>query len=184
MDATLDDFQKILEDGLVKVCSMSGFALNGIMTSPDLDEKWDSMLKEYVADAINNFNDYPQAALGFASYLGMAVANQWDASWTENKDNTYRSYYGNRGYDNMDDHIVQDILRLSPLQADKLSRTMLNCTQATLDLLRHEHIELQTKNGFYVLVRCYTAMFRLGVSIELTRLGYKKQIVPNASVGC
>ena len=171
----LENFQQVLEDGLVKVCSMSG-VMNDMLSSPDLDEKWEkTLLQGYVGDAVQNFNDYPQAALGFAVYLGMAVAHQWDRDWTHYKDKPYRWYYGDRGFDNMDDHITGDILRLGAEPAKKLSRAVLNCTQATLDLLRHEGIETDTEYGFYVLVRCYSVMFRLGASIELNRLGYKKQ---------
>lgn len=176
MKEQLDEFQKMLEDGLVKVCAMSGLAIE-MLSSPDIEERWDILIKGYVEDAVNNINDYPQAALGFAAYLGMAVVNQWDKDWAHYKDKRYKSYYGERGYDDMDDHIVNDILHLGDAQISKLKKCMLNCTQATLDLLRHEQIELLTEYGFYVLVRCYTAMYRLGEAIELGRLGYKKQAV-------
>ncbi len=46
--------------------------------------------------------------------------------------------------------------------------------QATQDLLRHEAIETGSEFGFYILIRCYTALFRIGASLELHRLGYKK----------
>lgn len=175
MKEQLDKFQEILENGLIKVCGMSDIPIE-MMSSPDIDGKWDStLLKEYTADAVNNINDYPQAALGFAAYLGMAVANQWDREWEKAVDKPYKSYYGSRGFDNMDDHIVEDVLKLDTLIAAKVKRAVLNCTQATQDLLRHEAIETQSEFGFYTLVRCYTAMFRIGVSLELYRLGYKKQ---------
>ncbi len=74
----------------------------------------------------------------------------------------------------MDDHIVDDVLCLDSLISAKVRRAVLNCTQATQDLLRHEAIETQSEYGFYILVRCYTAMFRIGVSLELYRLGYRK----------
>ena len=174
MEERLDRFQEILENGLVKVCGMSGIQLE-MMTSPDIDDKWnDVLLKGYTADAVNNVNDYPQAALGFAAYLGMAVANQWDTDWNSFRDVPYASYYGNRGFDDMDDHIVDDVLRLDSLIADKIRKTVLNCTQATQDLLRHEGIETRSEFGFYILVRCYSALFRIGVSLELHRLGYRK----------
>ena len=39
--------------------------------------------------------------------------------------------------------------------------------------MRHEGVEADTERGFYVLVRIYSVMFRLGASIELKRLGYR-----------
>ena len=35
-----------------------------------------------------------------------------------------------------------------------------------------EGIEAQTELGFYVLVRTYSVLFRIGAAIELQRLGY------------
>lgn len=172
----LDEFQTMLEEGLLKVCSMSGLPIE-MMCTDDIDDKWNELMKGYVGDAVRNFNDFPQAAIGFAAYLGMAVANQWDKDWVHYKDKHYKSYCGDRGFDDMDDHIVADILHLNDQQAAKLKRCVINCSQATMDLLRHENIETQTEYGFYVLVRCYCAMFRIGEAIELNRLGYKKQRV-------
>ena len=174
MTEELDKFQQTLEDGLVKVCRMSGLPID-MMGSPDIDDKWDILIKGYVADAIENYNDYPDAALGFAAYLGMGVANQWDKDWAHYKDKTYKSYYGDRGFDNMDERIAEGILHLNPEQCRKLSRCILNCAQATRDLIRHQDIDIQTEYGFYILTRCYTAMYRIGAAIELNRLGYKKQ---------
>lgn len=173
---TLDNFEATLEQGLYKVCDMSGVPATQ-MGSEDIDAKWEEFLQHYVADAVQNINDFPKAAIGFAAYLGMAVANQWDKDWAHYKDKRYKQYYGDRGFDNMDDHIVEDILHLNSEQSAKLTSCILNCAQATLDLLRHEQIEMDTETGFYVLVRCYGVMFRLGEAIELSRLGYKKQIV-------
>ena len=171
----LDKFQEMLEAGLVKVCRMSDLEVE-IMSSPDLDAAWNVMLEGYVADAVENFNEYPFAALGFAAYLGMAVANRWDKDWILYRDAPYTSYYGDRGFDNMDDHIVADVLHLDGAEAAKLKGVVLNCTQAVLDLLRYESIETDTEFGFYALVRCYSAMFKTGASIELKRLGYTLEI--------
>jgi len=173
MEYELEKFEQTLEAGLVKICSGEGL-LAEILTSPDIEGKWDEYLQDYVADAVQNFNQYPDAALGFAAYLGMAVANRWDREWTRHRTNAYQYYYGDRGFDNMDDHIVNDILHLKSDDASKLARVLTNCTQATLGLIRHEGIEAQTAQGFYILVRCYCVFFRIGESIELTRLKYKK----------
>ena len=174
MDTTaLDRFEKILEDGLVKICRSEGL-LDEILNSPDIDGVWEAYMKDYVADAVRNFNEYPAAALGFAAFLGMAVANRWDRDWDNAKDAPYSSYYGPRGFDDMDDHILEDVLCLQPEYAKKVSGTVGSCVWSTLALIRHEAIEAQTAEGFYVLVRCYCVMFRIGASIELKRLGYSK----------
>mgnify|MGYP003329125050 CR=1 FL=1 len=177
----LDEFQDMLEQGLLKVCAMSGFDIDTMM-SPDIEARWDSLLKDYMADAVENINGYPHSAIGFAAYLGMAVAHQWDSDWARYKDKSYRSYCGERGFDDMDDHIADDLLHLEEGYKARLSKAVLNCAQATLDLMRHEGIETGTEYGFYILVRCCTALYRTGVALELTRLGYKKQFIDTSSL--
>ena len=172
---SLDKLEEIMERGMLKVCNATCGAPVQMMSSPDIDGKWDEFLEHYVGDAVALVNDYPMAALGFAAYLGMAVAHQWDADWPHYKDKHYKSYYGDRGFDNMDDHIVGDILHLDASRAGKLSGALMSCCQAILDLFRHEGIELNTEYGFYALVRAFSVMYKVGVGIELSRLGYKKQ---------
>ena len=50
-------------------------------------------------------------------------------------------------------------------------------TEATLGLISHEGIETETKDGFFVLSRCYTVFYKLGASLELRRLGYEKSCI-------
>lgn len=170
----LDRFEKTLQDGLVKICSGRNL-MSGMLESDDLEQKWNEYLQDYVSDAVVNFNRYPEAAIGFAGFLGMAVAHCWDENWDIYKRVSYKDYYGSRGFDDMDDHIVEDILKLDKDSAAKVIDTLKDCTLAAQGLIRHEFIEPQTADGFFVLVRCYTVLFRIGCSLELTRLGYKKQ---------
>lgn len=173
----LDGFEKTLEAGLVKVCQGAGVLKADIVSNPDFDEVWDAYIKDYIADAVDNFNEYPEAAIAWAAFLGMGVANNWDADWAAHSKDAYTSYYGPHGWDDLDEHVLYEMLHLKKDYAAKLSDTMDSCALATLGLIRHEAIETQTANGFFVLSRVYSVMFRLGVSIELERLGYKKVLV-------
>lgn len=170
----LNHFQEVLEAGLLKVCAALGFS-GEMMISPDIESKWDEFLKDYVADAVENFNDYPDAALGFASFLGMAVAFHWDLDWDRYKNCSYRDYYGSRGFDDMDDHITRDILLLNDEFDKKMRNVVSSCVQATLGLLRHEDIDTSSEQGFYILVRCYEVMYRIGASLTLSRMGYRRE---------
>jgi len=173
MTIDLDKFEQILQDGLLKVCSSCGLAEAGLLESPDISDKWEEFVQPYVGDAVHNFNEYPSAALGFAAYLGMGVAHLWDEDWLLHRDCTYKSFYGPAGFDDMDDHIVGSVLRLDPLVASKLKDCLLSMVEATLGLISHEGIETETKDGFFVLSRCYSVFYRIGASLELHRLGYK-----------
>lgn len=170
----LDRFESTLREGLVKLCRGEGLLGNGrLQNSPDVQALWTgSYLQPYVADAVQNFNDYPDAALAWAGFLGMAVAHNWDADWSAHKTDSYESYYGSRGFDDMDEHILSDVLHLKNEYAEKVSGVLSNCAQAALGLIRHEGIEPQTSLGFYILVRAYSVIFEIGAAIEFKRLGY------------
>ena len=178
MQEILDRYEKTLQEGLLKVCSGEGVLEGVLLGSPDIDAKWEEYLQGYVGDAVANFNRFPEAALGWAAFLGMGVANAWDKDWTSHSGDPYEAYYGPRGWDDMDDHILGDVLHLTPEWQEKLSNVVDNCALATLGLISHEGIETQTALGFYVLVRSYGVLFRIGAAIELHRLGYKKVALP------
>ena len=48
---------------------------------PDVEEKWEEIAQAYTPDGIREFNDFPSASLGWMMYIGMAVAEFWDAEW-------------------------------------------------------------------------------------------------------
>lgn len=173
----LDRYERILTDGLVKICTGGGYLQGEMLSCPDLDGWWDERIKDYIADAVENFNDYPLAAIGWAAFLGMALAHSWDKGWQGVSALPYTSFYGSRGFDDMDEHILKDELHLKPEYASRMSDTLLSCSQAALALMEHEGIETQTSLGFYALARTYTVMYRLGASIELRRLGYRKVLL-------
>ena len=172
--ADLDRYEAVLEDGLVKICKGAGLLREQFMRSEDIDGKWEQYAQDYVADAVLNFNEYPEAAIAWAGFLGMAVAHSWDVDWEAHKDDPYKSYYGSRGWDDMDEHILWEVLALPEAIGKKLSDTLDSCALAALGLIRHEGIEAKTELGFYVLVRTYSVLYRIGAAIELQRLGYQR----------
>lgn len=171
----LDKFESTLEQGLVKICTGAELLKGQILFSDDLTDKWEAMAKEYVADAIENFNQYPEVAIAWAAFLGMGAAHLWDADFDSFRRHNYKDYYGERGFDDMDEHILYKIIGLGKEKAGKISETLDSCAIACLELIRHEGIEAMTADGFYILIRCYQSMFRIGASIELNRLGYYLQ---------
>lgn len=174
--AFLDSFERILQAGLIKICDSAGLTAGELLDCSDIQDKWDIYIKDYVEDAVSEFNDYPDAALGWAAFLGMGVAAMWDRDWTRGAEMSYRDYYGSKGWDDMDEHILRDLmhLNLEKSEAAKISGAILSCSQATMELIRREGIQAQTSLGFYALVRAYGVFFHLGATVCLKRLGYKK----------
>ena len=169
----LDRFESILEEGLLRLSSNLGLTEGVMLSSDDIVSKWnDSLIQEYVADAVENFNAYPEVAIAWAAYLGVGVAHDWDAGFDLFSVRRYRDYYGPRGFDDMDEHIVA-VTGADEAWMVKLRLSLQSLAVAALGLMRHEGVEAETERGFYVLVRIYSVMFRLGASTELRRLGYR-----------
>ncbi len=75
----------------------------------------------------------------------------------------------------MDEHIVRDLLGL-PLDGEEAPPAGGHHPPLRTDyrgLIRHEQIEPQSPLAFHVFARACRTMFRIGVAIELKRLGYK-----------
>lgn len=172
-------FEKSLEQELLKVCTSLGVLEGTLLASDDIDAKWKEMAPEYMVDAVREIMSYPEVAVSWASYMGCAVAQWWDSDWGRNHNKTYRDLYGDRGFDNMDDHIVRDILgyELSSNDAKMLVDIFRACAHTTLTKIRREQIEWQTTESYMVLAMAAKTMFRIGAAIHLHKLGYKFQKV-------
>lgn len=172
----LDKFQEILENGLVKLCSQAGVLGGDIMISPDIEQKWNEYIVRYTEDAVKNFEQYPSVTYAWAAFLGMGVAWNWDNDWIVGKLLSYEAYYGPNGYDDLDENVLYTILGLEREGADAklLNGTLQSCADATMALIRHEQIQLDTQYGFHILVRAWEVFFRLGAAIFLHKSGYKK----------
>lgn len=182
-----EKFEKSLTDSLLRLCT-SHKALDGmLLESEDISARWDTLAPEYLADAAGQISDFPEAAAGWAGFLGMAVAHLWDKDWQAHKDDPYTCFRGRRGFDDMDEHIVRDILGLplSSGEAGKINSLMLACSQLCIDSIRHENIEPQSRRAFYVFVICIKTLYRIGAALELKRLGYRfeKVTLPGAGGG-
>lgn len=172
-------FENILENGLIKICSNSGLLSGELLSSADIEDRWLAYRKDYLADAVANYNEFPIAALAWAAFLGMGVAESWDRDWETLSKAEYRDYYGSKGWDDMDEHILADLyhLNLEKDEAKKISGTFLSCSEAIIGLIRHEGIEAQTKAGLDAIGHSCNVMFRIGEAVGLKRLGYKKVAV-------
>jgi len=169
-----DNYERTLQNGLMKLCKTAGVLGDTLLSSPDIDAKWEEYIQDYIADAVREFNDYPEAAVAWPGFIGMAVAHRWDEDWTRYKDMKYKDLYGPNGWDDMDEGILHFVLGLDlgSDEAIKLAKTLNSCSLAALGLIRHEGMEAQTAQGFYILARTYTVLFRIGAAMELYRQKY------------
>ena len=170
-----ETYENNLMQEMLRVCTSLGMLDGELLNSEDIDQKWKEWAADYIAEALPEVNSYPEFAIACAGYAGMAVAKWWDEDWGRHHGAEYSSLHGPRGFDDMDEYIVQNILGLaldSP-EAKQLVNILLVCAQKAVTFIRHEHIEAQTVKAFHIFARTVKVMYRIGAAIQLRRLGYK-----------
>lgn len=170
-----DNFEHKLQEAALRLCTVYKMLDGSLLATDDIDEMLEKMLPEYLADAVPQIQDYPIVSVAWAAYLGMAIAHGWDTDWNVCSSTQYKSYYGERGFDDMDEHIVKNILHieLDSVEAKKIEDMIRRCSQLAIDYIRHEQIEPQSPRAFYIYVRAVRVLYRIGAALELKRLGYK-----------
>ncbi len=167
-------FKDRIQDNLLKEITAAGLLNGTLLSSPDIDGAWIRLAPDYYGDAVREFNKYPEFTLACAGYLGMAVARLWDEDWTKYKDVAYSFFQGERGFDDMDDHITGSILKESGFSVP----AMQSLSAAAYHFLMKEAPEPGTADAYRMFLDCCEVMFRTGAAIELHRLGYKIMSLP------
>lgn len=179
----LQNFELKLTGNLMAIARDMRFGGGQLYQSDDLEQVWDTMAPYYMADAVPNIPQYPAVAIAWAGYIGMAMARLWDKDWAAVADapNPYALLAEPRGFDEMDEYIVEQILgyRLESDTAGSIENLMRSLAQSALDAIRHEQIEPQSQMAFHVYARAVRAVYRVGASCQLYRLGYKWTKVGN-----
>ena len=179
-----DTFENNLLSELLKLCTSHKMLEGTLLSSEDSDERWKEYAPEYMADAVPQVNAFPAAAIAWAGYVGMAVAHRWDKDWATYTSEPYSALHGEQGFDDMDEHILQNILDLSleEEQSQKIEDMMRRCANTAITYIRREEVEAQSTKAFYIFARTTRVLFRIGAAMELHRLGYKFEKV-NLSEG-
>ena len=173
----LERYESQLTEQLLRLCTETG-ALNGqLLETPDLEMVWEAVAQPYVADAVPEIPQYPTVAIGWMGFVGMALAHLWETGWApcaQHPERIYPALRNARGFDALDDHVLDDVLGLGE-QADerrKYVSLVQRCAEAALDAIRHEKIEPQSPLAFHAYVRSLHVLYRIGAALELRRMGY------------
>ncbi len=178
----LDNYENRLQEEMVKLCTSQGLMSGQLLASEDLEETWARMAPGYMADSVSQINSFPAAAIAWAGYVGMAVAKWWDEDWAAHCNDAYETLHGSEGFDDMDEHIMDEVLHLSAEEHSRMEETMRSCAHLAMGMIRAEQIEAQSTRAFYVFARTERVMFRVGASLELARLGYRYEKVSVADL--
>ncbi|MCH5218924.1 MAG: hypothetical protein J1F20_00020 [Muribaculaceae bacterium] len=142
---------------------------------PDVEEAWPEIAREYLADAAREFNQYPVVTLGWIMFVGMAMAQYWDEDWVgyANEKRFYENIREKRGFDNIDDTVLQDILHFEGEAAEKESAVVSECASRVYSMLMREHIEPGTDTALGCLIAALHQMYLAGMATQLKTLGYR-----------
>ena len=172
----LKEYERRLQDSLVSLCTAYEMMGGTLLENDDIESKFiDTLAQPYLADAMREYRQYPEAAVAWAGYLGMAVAKFWDADWQAYQQVGYANLQGPRGFDDMDEYIVQYVLgyTLDSEPARRIADMLSNCAVEALTMIRHEGIEPGSPRAWHVFCRTVQVLYRIGASLELFILGYK-----------
>lgn len=172
--------QQLLED-LLRRCTEQELQAGTLLETEDLNLKWDDMARDYLRDAIEQLQDYPEAAIAFAGFIGLALAQGWDENWEGTQNLRYCDLLSERGFDDLDEQVLQRWLGLSldSEAAKRYNKALLTCAQTAIDRIRNEQIEPQCVDAFYIFAEAVRTIFRIGASIRLFDLGYRFEKVSN-----
>jgi hypothetical protein len=166
---TVEKYKDDLTTHLLQSCSGSGLLKGVLLSSPDIDDAWMRFAPSFYGDAVRNFNAYPEYCLACAGYLGMAIAYLWDLDWAKYQDFPYSFFQGERGFDDMDDHITDNILK----ERKHSVPAMQTCSANAYHFLMRECTEPGTAEAYQFFLVTVEVMFKVGAAIELGRLGYR-----------
>lgn len=171
----ISDFEQKLTQKLVEQTTRYNILAGKLLSSQDINEYWRQHAPEYLADAVLQVRQYPLTSVAWAAYMGMGVAHEWDTNWERGSQLAYTHYYGDQGFDNMDDHVMANLLGvdIESVHATTLAVIVQNLARTTISTIQHQGVEPQTKMAYLLFATSCKAMFRLGAAIELFRLGYK-----------
>ena len=169
-------FEHRLEQQLLKRCTERGILKGKMLATPDIDGCWMAFAPEYTADAVPEIAQYPLVALGWAMFLGMAVAKLWDTDWEQYgaaPQQIYLQLRERRGFDCMDEYILEEVLRLDADTAQRLTTHVQDCARCTETAIRKEQVEPSTPLAFNIFMTSVNTLYRLGAAVELHALGYR-----------
>ena len=141
---------------------------------PDVEEKWGEIARAYMPDGAREFQNYPVVSLGWMMLIGMAMAFYWDTDWEKHsgRKDFYEQLRDMKGYDNMDEAVVEGLLGYAGEAAEKITELVAECASRVYSLINHEHVEPGTQAALGCYIAALHQLYLAGMAMELNALGY------------
>ncbi|MDE7380820.1 MAG: hypothetical protein K2N03_01660 [Muribaculaceae bacterium] len=171
---TVKEFQQKVHDDLYKFLLDKKAIDAHLPECPDVEEKWDVISRAYLPDGIREFQEFPVTSLGWMMLIGMAMAYYWDTDWEGNsaREDFYEALRDLKGYDNLDEAVVTDILGYDGEKGEKVTEDVAECASRVYTMLTHNHIEPGSPEAFGCYVAALHELYLMGMAVELNALGY------------
>ena len=170
----MDDFLTTLFDDIHRFLVERGAVDERLPECPDVEGKWPAIAESYLPDGAREFADYPVASLGWMMFIAMAVAKFWDVDWQryDQEPDLYLMLRDKRGYDHLDEYILDEVLDLHGDAAEQMQTLVGDCAERVKRLLYKQDIEPGTADAFKAYVACLQCMYHMGMSVQLKAMGY------------
>ncbi len=170
----VDKFETKVREDLIGFLQKKGALDPHVPECPDVEEKWGEIARAYLPDGAREFQDYPVVSLGWMMLVGMAMAFYWDTDWEKNatRKDFYEALRDMKGYDNMDEAVVTDLLGYAGEGAEKVTELVAECASRVYGQLNHEHVEPGTEDALGCYIAALHQLYLAGMAMELNALGY------------
>ena len=170
----MEDFPEKLLADLHRYLVGRGEVDERLPECPDVEGKWPAIAEAYLPDGIREFADYPVASLGWMMFIGMAIARFWDKDWQhyDAVDDLYAMLRDKRGYDHLDEYILDEVLDLHGDDADARQTLVGDCAERAKRALFALDIEPGTVEAFKGYVACLQCLYQMGMAVQLKAMGY------------
>lgn len=167
-------FEEKVHADLFSYLQTEGAVDSHLPECPDVEELWPVIARAYMPDGAREFQNYPTVSLGWIMFIGMAMAQYWDTDWARYSamENIYLHIRELRGYDNLDDAVIEDVIGLKDKDAEKLSALAGECASRVYNMLCHEHVEPGTPAAMGCYIAALHQLYLAGMAVQLKTLGY------------
>lgn len=179
MEEKQNTFENMIAGDLHTYLHAKGFVGTVLQSSPDIEDKWESIARSYIHDGAREFGSFPTAVLAWMMYIGMAVAQYWETEWEVygKVDDLYVHIRDKRDYDHLDETVCEEILRLDGEEQKQLMALVAECAQRTYDNLLRQRLEPGTAEAFRGFIACLHQLYLHGVAVQLQRQGYRMEAI-------
>lgn len=170
----MEDFATILLTDLHRYLVQRDAVDERLPECPDVEGKWPTIAEAYLPDGAREFANYPVASLGWMMFIAMAVAKFWDEDWAkyDQIEDLYLYLRDKRGFDNLDEYILDEVLDLHGDAAEAMQNLVGDCAERAKRALFKRDIEPGTVEAFKGYVACLQCMYQLGMAVQLKAMGY------------